>query len=155
MSIHYTQLGHPALLCKDMEKMLDFYVNKLGLRQAFTLNHEDGSPWLTYVQIARGQFVELFYTSYPSDNRTAERSFHHFCIEVDDMAAALERLKERGVEIYSGPADNGRRMPVPNPDHRPGPCGTLCAFIRDPEGNDIELQQFTDKSLQLKAKAEE
>lgn len=151
MAIHYTQLGHPALLCNDMPAMLDFYTKKLGFREVFSLKKDDGSMWLTYVQIARGQFVELFYTSYPSPNKTKERSFHHYCIEVDDMAAALAELKERGVEVYNGPVDNGKRMEVPNPDHKPGMCGTLCAFIRDPEGNDIEIQQFTDQSLQLKA----
>lgn len=152
MSIHYTQLGHPALLCNHMEETLKFYTQTLGFRQVFSLEHEDGTPWLTYVQIARGQFVELFYKNYASENRAKERSFHHFCVEVDDMAAVLANLHAKGVPVFCGPVDNGVRMPIPNPDHQPGLCGTLCAFIRDPEGNDIELQQFTKDSLQLKTK---
>jgi catechol-2,3-dioxygenase len=28
-------------------------------------------------------------------------------------------------------------------------CGSLCAFIKDPEGNDIEIMQFTPDSMQL------
>ncbi len=155
MAIHYTQLGHPAFLCNHMERTLEFYTKKLGFREAFSLKHEDGSMWLTYVQIAPGQFVELFHTPYPSSNQTKARSFHHFCIEVDDMAATIAMLKERGVDVYCGPVDGGRLMEVPNPNHKPGMCGTLCAFIRDPEGNDIELQQFTDRSLQLKPRKED
>ena len=107
MSIHYTQLGHPALLCNHMEETLKFYTQTLGFRQVFSLEYEDGTPWLTYVQIARGQFVELFYKNYASENRAKERSFHHFCVEVDDMAAVLADLHAKGVPVFCGPVDNG------------------------------------------------
>lgn len=149
MSIKYTQIGHPAILCNKFAETLEFYTKKLGFKEAFTLYHEDGSPWLTYVQIRTGEFVELFHTTYTSPNKTKERSYHHFCIEVDDMAATLARLQEHGIEVFNGPVDGGNKMTIPNPDHAPGMCGTLCAFIRDPEGNDIELQEYTEKSMQL------
>lgn len=149
MSFKYTQLGHLALLCNDMEEMMRFYLNTLDFKYAFTLKKE-GIPWLTYLKAPTGQFVELFYRTYESENAPKERSFHHFCLEVKDIAATIEKLKSRGVEIYQGPTSRGVKMPVPNPDHKPGMCGSLCAFIRDPEGNDIELMQFTPDSLQLK-----
>jgi hypothetical protein len=40
-------------------------------------------------------------------------------------------------------------MEEPYQDYPLGMCGSRCAFIRDPEGNDIELMQFTEKSMQL------
>lgn len=150
MDFTYTQLGHVALLCNDMEEMMRFYLNKLEFRYAFTL-YREGAPWLTYLKAPSGQFVELFYRTYDSQNRIGERSFEKFCLEVEDMAATLASLKEKGVEVYKGPVAQGRRMPIPNPDHKPAPCGSLCAFILDPEGNEIELQQFTPDSLQIKA----
>lgn len=151
MSIQYVQLAHAAFLCKDVDIMYKFYTEVLGLEYAFTLNYDDGKPWLTYLKTPSGQFIELFYKGYECENKTKERSFHHFCLEVDDMPAVLQKLKDRGIEVFSGPPDLGRRMPIPNPDHQPGKCGSYCAFIRDPEGNDIEIQQFTPDSLQLKA----
>ncbi|MBC8537146.1 VOC family protein [Feifania hominis] len=155
MDIKYTFLGHPALLCNDIEAEKKFYIDVMGFEEAFTLFHDDGTPWLTYIEITDNQFLELFHTKYPSPNRTSERSFHHFCLEVDDMAATLEMLKSKGVTVYRGPVDNGRVMDVPNHDHQPGMCGTLCAFIRDPEGNDIELQQYTPCSMQIRESGRE
>ncbi len=151
MPIKYTHLGHPAILCKHYDETLAFYVDKMGFEKKFSLYQDDGSLWLTYVEIAPGQFVELFPQDYPSANRTRERSFHHFCVEVDDYAAALEGLKERGVDIYWGPTEYtfGEKAESGFADREPGMCGSLCAFVRDPEGNDIEIMQFTDKSKQL------
>lgn len=150
MDFKYTQLGHVALLCNNIEEMLRFYLNKLGFKYAFTLNR-DGAPWLTYLKAPSGQFVELFYRTYDSENLAPERSFQKFCIEVENMADTLQELKEKGVDVYSGPVAKGSKMPIPNPEHKPAPCGSLCAFIRDPEGNEIEFQQFMPNSLQLKA----
>lgn len=149
MSVKYVQLGHPALLCNDYETTLDFYTKKLGFKHMFSLHHEDGSLWLTYLKVSKGQYIELFFSQYSSPNKTAERSFHHFCLEVDDISALMNQLKDKGVEVYRGPVDGGVKMELPAKDHNPGLCGSLCAFIRDPEGNDIELMQFTDKSKQL------
>lgn len=148
MDFAYTQLGHVALLCNDMDEMMRFYLNKLDFKYAFTL-YREGTPWLTYLKAPSGQFVELFYRNYASENLATQRSFEKFCLEVKDMASTLLRLKEKGVKVYSGPVAQGKQMPIPNPDHKPAPCGSLCAFILDPEGNEIEFQQFTPDSLQI------
>lgn len=149
MAIKYESLGHPALLCNDYPAMLDFYTNKLGFPKLFDLYHDDGSLWLTYIKIARGQFVELFDSKHAyKENAQKERSFEHFCLEVDDLAAAIRFFKGNGVEVYWGPVDMGVKAEEPFEEHGPGACGSLCAFIRDPEGNDIELMQFTSESKQ-------
>ncbi|WP_201382829.1 VOC family protein [Ktedonobacter sp. SOSP1-52] len=45
----------------NLEHSLDFYCNKLGLREAFRLDREGTpSPWIVYLQIAPGHFIELF-----------------------------------------------------------------------------------------------
>lgn len=150
MDFQYTQLGHVALLCNNMDKMMRFYLNTLELKYAFTLER-DGEAWLTFLKVpATGQFVELFYRKYSSENQSDKRSFQKFCIEVEDMGSALLKLKQKGVEVYRGPVSKGILMEIPNPDMKPAPCGSLCAFILDPEGNEVEIQQFTPNSLQLK-----
>ena len=74
MAINYTALGHVALRCRDYQKMLDFYVKKLGCEELFHLDNDDGSLWLTYVRTAKGQFVELFPEDYPGDNDALKQS---------------------------------------------------------------------------------
>lgn len=147
MAIRYREMGHVALRCKDYGKMYDFYVNKLHLEEKFHLNNEDGSLWLTYIHAGNGQYLELFPDGYDGDNRFGTHSQVHFCFEVGNFAAALEAIAAEGITIYQGP-----EQPVLEPPYEkraPGMCGSLCAFIKDPEGNWIEIMQFTPKSMQI------
>ena len=157
MAMNYTGLAHIALFCNDFEKMYDFYVNKLGGREVFYLNRDcmpqnkgDGRRWLTYVCFGKDQFIELFSDGYKGDNRFGTRSHVHFCLEVGNQVAALTSLEENGITIYRYP--EGPEMPKPFSEYPLGMCGTRCAFIHDPEGNWIEIQQFTPKNMQLLCK---
>ncbi len=148
MALKYVSLGHVALRCKDVDAMREFYVDRLHCEELFRLNNDDGSLWLTYIRTARGQFVELFPDPYEGDNDARTASPHHFCFEVDDFTGYIAELRSRGVTVYDGPALVHDEMDDPAKRDR-GMCGSLCAFIRDPEGNDIEIMQFTDTSMQL------
>jgi lactoylglutathione lyase len=148
MAIHYTHLGHVALRCKDYKAMRDFYVNVLGCEELFHLDNDDGSLWLTYIRVAKAQYVELFPESYQGDNDVHHRSHHHFCFEVDNLPAKIREVEAKGVPVHRGPMDEYPRMKEPYEEYPLGMCGSRCAFVRDPEGNDIELMQFTDKSMQ-------
>jgi lactoylglutathione lyase len=149
MAIHYTHLGHVAVRCNDYEKMRDFYVNKLGFEELFHLDDEQGNLWLTYIRVAKGQYLELFPESYTGDNDARKRSHLHFCLEVDNMPAMIRVLEARGIPVHKGPVKDYPRMQEPYEDYPLGMCGSRCAFICDPEGNEIELMQFTEKSMQL------
>jgi lactoylglutathione lyase len=46
-----------------MERSLDFYCNKLGFKKASELNQPSGEPWIVYVKVADGCFIELFFSS--------------------------------------------------------------------------------------------
>lgn len=147
MAIKYNALGHVALRCNHFDETYDFYVNKLHLEEKFRLNKDDGSLWLAYIHCGNGQYIELFPDSYDGDNRFATHSQVHFCLEVSDFRAALEMIAAEGITIYNGP-----EQPVLNPPYEKKPlgmCGSLCAFIQDPEGNYIEIMQFTPKSMQI------
>ena len=142
-------IGHTAFRCRNFQETLDFYVRALGGRKAFDLTDEAGNVSLSYVEIAPGQFLELFPAGYEGDNLAQERSFLHICLEVDDFAGAVEALRANGVAVTTG----GRGSPELTEDphaRTPGQCGSLCAFVTDPEGNDVELMQFTPESKQVK-----
>ena len=57
-----TGIAHNAVTVRDMKESLCFYTEALGFKKAFEIaNPETGAPWIVYLAIAPGQFLELFY----------------------------------------------------------------------------------------------
>jgi len=127
-------LGHTAFAVHDIDAALAFYA-KLGLTESFRLNHPDGSLMLVYLHIAGDRFLELFPGGpEPSANRT--HSFEHICLLTGDLLGAVEQLRAQGIAI--------EQEPKQGLDHN------LQAWIRDPDGNAIELMQLSEESPQRK-----
>lgn len=133
-----TGIGHVAFDVADMEKSLEFYCKGLGLRDAFETRHpETGRPWIRYIQVARGQFIELFYDRKGENSRG---SYSHLCLLTDDIWAAEALLKEKG-------------LPVDTPVKK-GNDGNWQCWTHDPDGNAIEFMQIMPDSKQGKIDAE-
>jgi len=136
-----TGIGHVAIRITDLERTLDFYCRGLGFREAFRLDREgQPSPWIVYLQLAPGQFLELFpggEGEAPPRGRAAGHD--HTCLEVDDMRATLRELAARGIPITG--------EPVQGTDHN------WQYWLRDPDGNRIELMQIVPESPQAAAEA--
>ncbi len=154
MAGRYLGLGHVALRSKCYDTMYDFYVHKLGGRELFHLNQDclaqgkgDESVWLTYIGFGKGAYVELFADGYEGENEYATASFVSLCLEVGNMTLALKAFEAQGLKLYGEP--DGRELVPPFAQYGPDECGTLRAYLRDPEGNWIEIQQFTPKSMQI------
>jgi catechol 2,3-dioxygenase-like lactoylglutathione lyase family enzyme len=134
-----TGIGHIAFLISDLNRSLDFYCNKLGFRKAFHLDREDTpSPWIVYLQIAPGHFIELFPGG-RGENEPRPVGYNHFCLLVDDMEATLKELEARGLPIAGTPArglDNNWQY-----------------WLKDPDGNAIELMQIATDSPHAAADA--
>lgn len=151
----FNALAHLAFKVADMEKSLDFYCNKLGLRRVFditfgeflqsldfeipALKGREDEVWLTYIEFAPKQFVELF-SSVPGMERSVADDDHigylHFAIEVEDIHATQAELEAAGVEIVT-PAKLGVE-------------GTWQMWVADPDGNRFEFMQYTPDSWQLR-----
>lgn len=127
-----TDLGHAAFACHDLDKSLAFY-EKLGIREAFRLNHEDGRLMLVYLHVAGDRFIELFPHG-PAPEAHRPGSFMHLCLISDDIAAEVERLRQDGVTI--------------DQEVKQGLDYNWQAWIRDPDGNAIELMQLVEESPQ-------
>ena len=57
-----TSIAHIAVTCKDMHESLRFYKEALGGTKAFEIARPGtGKPWIIYMALDGGQFVELFY----------------------------------------------------------------------------------------------
>ncbi len=147
--MNITGIGHIGIRCNSLEETFEFYTKGLGGEKAFELCDEDGVPYLTYIAMPGGQFVELFHENYTGDNKPQKRSFVHICLEVEDFAKAVRQLQANGVKVTSG-GDGSPLLEEPFEERTPDRCGSLCAFVTDPEGNDVELMQFTENSKQIK-----
>lgn len=128
-------LAHLAFHVSDLEKSITFYETVLGFKKKFTLDNEDGSPWLVYLQVNEYQFIELF----PADRNIEQHndsSYMHLCLEVDNIHELVKEIKSKGVNI-----DEPVIMGLDN---------NYQAWIHDPDGNPIELMQYGKDALQLK-----
>ncbi len=146
-----TSIGHVAFRVTSLQRALDFYCTKLGFSEAFRLELEgQPSPWIVYIQIAPGNFIELFPDSQAASGtipaRDPQASYKHVCLLVDDMSATLGELASRGLEIS--------QAPTLGLDHN------LQYWLNDPDGNPIELMQImanspqavADRNIQMKRK---
>ena len=88
-------INHVGFKVVDMERSLDFYCNKLGFKKAFELNQSNGDPWIVYVKVADGCFIELFY----GGTEEIKDRVKHVCFEVDDIQETADLLKEKGVSL--------------------------------------------------------
>jgi len=136
-----TGIGHVAFRITNLEQALDFYCGKLGFREAFRLDREgEPSPWIVYIQIVPGQFIELFPGAPTIVRQPANAGgYNHFSLGVDDMDATLAQLRERGLEV-PGAATQGLD-------------GNWQYWITDPDGNRIELMQIMPDSPHAAADA--
>jgi catechol 2,3-dioxygenase-like lactoylglutathione lyase family enzyme len=134
-----TGIAHVAFRVTDLDPALDFYCTKLGFREAFRLEREgEPSPWIVYVQVAAGCFLELFPGAREAGPRPgAAAGYNHFSLRVDDIEATLRALADRGLPITDAPTM--------------GLDGNWQYWITDPDGNRIELMQIMPNSPQAAA----
>jgi catechol 2,3-dioxygenase-like lactoylglutathione lyase family enzyme len=124
-------LAHVCFTVSDLERSTAFYRDKLGLKPAFDFLNDRGRRFGQYFCIGGRTFLELFQGGL---NPPAEgQSYRHFCLEVDDLRATAEELRRRGVEVGEPKLGSDRSWQ---------------AWLSDPDGNRIELHQYTPESKQ-------
>ena len=133
------KIGHTALKVRDLEVSCRFYTDILGFQEAFRIKNDQDVTTLCYLHIADGQFIELFpggQGTYAYDPDAVGPS--HVCFEVDDIEQALAAIAATGVPIDA---------PI-----KQGKSGCLQFWIRDPDGNRIEIMALPEDALQTRAK---
>jgi methylmalonyl-CoA/ethylmalonyl-CoA epimerase len=102
---HIKRINHVAVVVDDMEKALSFWQDALGIAL-----HELRDVPVEKSQVAflplEGTEVELVMpTSEDSGiaKYLAKRGpgMHHLCLEVDDIAGMLEKLRAKGVRLIN------------------------------------------------------
>jgi lactoylglutathione lyase len=125
------------LRVRNLDDALDFYCNKLGLKEARRRVDEKNRYTLVLLEAPADEaqveaskrsgareapLVELTY-NWDTEDYGEARFFGHLAYEVDDIYATCERLMRAGVTINRPPRD-----------------GTM-AFVRSPDKHSIELLQ--------------
>nr|WP_204671803.1 VOC family protein [Gracilibacillus alcaliphilus] len=126
-------IAHMAFVTKDMEKALHYYCDILGFKEVFELPDEQGNPWLKYLHVQDGQFIELFYGGERSYHNQRAAGFAHYCLEVADIYQVAQLLEQHGI-LEVAPTQ--------------GKDFNLQCWSADPDGNKIEFMQIDSRSPQ-------
>lgn len=131
MSLRYL---HTMVRVSDLERSLDFYCGKFGMREVRRIESEAGRYTLVYlaasddVERAHSDSSPLLELTFNWDPETYDggRNFGHVAFEVDDIYTMCDRLMKADVIINRPPRDG------------------CMAFIRSPDNISIELLQKGD-----------
>jgi lactoylglutathione lyase len=115
---------HTMVRVTDLDRSLDFYCAKLGLKELRRVDVEAGRFTLVFLAAPGDDEaqVELTYNWDP-ETLSGGRNFGHLAYAVDDIYETCDRLMKAGVTINRPPRDG--RM----------------AFVRSPDDISIELLQ--------------
>ncbi len=127
-------LAHVCLFSKDLNRSLDFYCGALGLRRHFDFM-KNGELFGFYLQINENHFIEIFKTG--TEEKGGHQRIHHLCLEVDDLDAMRGKLIQHGVKVTA---------------KKLGCDETWQFWCQDPDGTDVEFQQYTPQSSQFTRK---
>ena len=140
------RLAHLGLYTNDLERLVAFYRDALGLSVKFRFAAADGAIFGAYVGAGDSTFIE-FFDQYLAAQQwggdlaplTAGNRYGHLCLEVTGLADFRAVLLKRGVSVG---------------EIRTGMDHSLQAWLADPDGNRIELMEYTHRSAQLAPGAE-
>jgi lactoylglutathione lyase len=136
-------LGHVAVGVSDLDRALHFYRDQLGFTEVFRINGPKGTPFLGYLRVNNHNFVELFPGAEKEGEGGSKRpGVRHLGFFVKDLQATLRTLQARG---YPVPEEAFKQAAHVQAD------GTLLYFIKDPDGNPIELSQMLPNSKQAQS----
>lgn len=150
-----------AYQVQDAVNMVNFYCRGLGLKKVKTLTYADlyefmkkngmdneekllkiktmgDRPWIDYLEVAPHQYIELFHTDEDKNeirNLQGYDGYQHICLEVTDIHAAWDACIANGLK--------------PEGNIALGCDGAYQFWLVDPDGNRLELMQYTESAKQL------
>ena len=119
---------HTMLRVTDLQRSIEFYTNVLQMRLLRQKDYPEGKftlAFLGYGDESGNTVIELTH-NWDTDHYQLGNAFGHIAIEVDDVYAATEAIRQRKGKIIreAGPMNAGT---------------TIIAFVEDPDGYQIEL----------------
>jgi lactoylglutathione lyase len=119
---------HTMLRVGNLEESINFYTEVLGMKLLRQKDYPKGEftlAFMGYGDEADNTVIEFTY-NWGVDQYEVGTGFGHLAINVDDVYDATERAKSHGAKVIreAGPMNGGE---------------TICAFLEDPNGYEIEL----------------
>ena len=110
---------HTMVRIKDIDESIDFYCNKLGLKEIRRKESEKGRFTLIFLGAENSDektgLLELTYNWDP-EKYTGGRNFGHLAYSVNNIYETCENLMKSGVTINRPPRD-GRMAFIKSPDN--------------------------------------
>ena len=123
------RVHHVAIICSDYARSKHFYTQVLGLRVRGEAYRQARDSWKLDLALPDGTQLELFSFPSPPPRPSYPEAcgLRHLAFEVDDVAAAAQRLEGQGIEVEPLRLDEftDRRF----------------TFFADPDGLPIELYE--------------
>ncbi len=115
-------LNHVAVLVPDLDQALDFWQGQLGLSLDHVETISNMAVKIAFLPLGESE-IELVQPITDDSGLAkylAKRGpgLHHICIEVDDISAKLDELKEKGVRLIDEEPvlmDDGRQLAFIHP----------------------------------------
>jgi len=98
------KFDHMAYQVSDIDKSIAFYKNKLGFDFIFKKHNPEESEYYAMLEKGNARVELIQYTAAPFVKHEIVRPHcPHFCIEVENLAVAMDSLQKNNVEIIRGP----------------------------------------------------
>ena len=142
-------IDHTAISVPDIAEAVSFYCDVLGFevesesgwpkgakRVDSLVGLADSSSKVAMVRMGETR-IEIFQYTSPEPNpqnpdfRVCDHGITHVCLQVQDLHAEYERMKAAGMRFHSEPLTQETGYVI---------------YGRDPDGNIVELIEFTDTS---------
>jgi catechol 2,3-dioxygenase-like lactoylglutathione lyase family enzyme len=144
------RLHHVSILTPELRRAQRFYTERLGMRTILEYVEDDGG-FIFLVDpafdLAKHRFMlEIIGPPHlePRETRILEARgacYDHLCYVADDVQAAWQAAVQRGAEKMAEPAQE---------------YGTWIAWVRDADGNDLEIMNpIPDALLEVALQSEE
>ena len=127
------KINHIAVVVEDVQAALGFWHEALGVPLDHVEHNEGEAVDIAFLPLGDGE-IELI-APYTDDSGVAKYlakkgpGLHHLCIDVDDIGAALDQLKARGIELI-------------NEEPRLRPDGTRYAFVHPKSTGGVLLELY-------------
>lgn len=132
-----TAMDHIVLNVRDMDTILDFYINVLGLQGERIEAYQQGDVPFPSVRINADTLIDLFPVQAAATDAPTQQPEHlnHFCMVIAkaDMQQVIAHLESHGVTIEEGPITRWGA-------HGNGTSIYFC----DPEGRQIEIRYYAE-----------
>lgn len=137
------RLAHVCFFTDNPKLLVSFYEEAFGFPVAFVMRSDDEVPFGWYLECGHDSFVEIFDQAGAVKHWGGEvvplkdakgGQYRHLCFESDDLEELRSKLLYQGIDVTEI---------LKGMDH------SFQCWIKDPDGNDIELMQYTAESLQF------